>query len=132
MREEMKEHAKILGVSTVYWIWFVGLVVLASLIGLAVYGWQLNLERRIQQHSDGYIQARVTSLTQFMSDFYRLDTKVAENSDNSDLVGTYKSQQAMIVQQMWQQYDTVPQDAKDAIPTDIRQFLSSHSRNWSP
>lgn len=128
----MKEHAKLMGISTVYWLWFLALVVIASLVGLAVYGWQLNLERRILQHSPGYNQARVTALTQFMGDFYKLDTKIAENSGNTDLVTTYKSQQQMIVQQMWQQYDLVPQDAKDSVPMDIRQFLSTHPRNWTP
>jgi hypothetical protein len=128
----MKEHFKIMGVSTVYWIWLMVLLVVGSLISLAFYGVQLNLQRRAQTNSAGFVQAQVDNMSKDITQFQKNEVELAKFSDKPDVVKALKAQQMGIVIDMWSAYDQIPQTAKDSVPTDIRMFLVDHNRNWQP
>lgn len=128
----MKEGLKFFGISTVVWFWMVALVIAASLIGLAFYQVQLNLERKAQIHSTGYVQAQVDQMSKDLTQFQKNEVDLQKYSDNTNVVKTLKIQQMGIVQDMWSAYDQIPQDAKDSVPNDLIEFLNSHPRNWQP
>jgi hypothetical protein len=128
----MKEHAKFIGLSLGYWILFLALAVIGILVGGYFYGVQNNIIRFQQVHTTGFIQAQITSLSTDLTTFQKNEVDLAKYKTNSDVVKALNSQQMGIVQNMWQVYDQIPQDAKDAVPTDILSFLNSHPRNWQP
>lgn len=128
----MKEHLKIMGLSTVYWIWIVGLILVGALIGGLVYGIQNNIIRFQQVRTTGFIQAQIDHMSKNLTAFDKNNVDLAKYSDNTTVVKALNSQQMGIVIDTWEAYDQIPQDAKDAVPATIMQFLSSHPRGWQP
>jgi hypothetical protein len=128
----MKEGFKLFGLGTAIWLWIVGLVVAASLIGLAFYGYQLNLMRRAQVHSTGFVQSQVDQMSKNMTQFAKNEVEIAKYEGNDKVLTALHSQQMGIVLDMWFAYDQIPQDAKDSVPTNILTFLNTHPRGWQP
>ena len=116
------------------WVFLLGVVVialifLASALNLITLPWQYDTRRNAEMHSTAYVQGKVGQLNNLMSDYGKLQTKIAENSDNADVVSAYKAQEKSDVTLMWDTYDAIPQDIRpSAVPSDIQQFLSTHGR----
>ena len=128
----MKDEAKAVGIFTAAWFYIVLLVIAASLIGAYFYGVQQNLIRRAQTHTTGYVQAQVDQMSKNITQFDKNQVTIAQDEGQTSVLKALNAQQMGIVQDIWSAYDSIPQDAKDAIPTDILTFLNNHSRNWQP
>jgi hypothetical protein len=129
---EFKENAKMMGCSTIWVIWGAVIVIAVSLLGLAFYGVQLNLQRRAQTESVGFIQAKIEQMSKDFTQFQEDELDLAKNANNQKVVDANHADQMGVVKDMWNAYDQIPQDSKDAVPTDLLNFLNSHSRNWRP
>jgi len=109
-------------------------VVLAFIAALLVGGgiWlltrpaQLNIEREAIQHSNAYIQSKVSRMTDLKAEYLRLDSKANEFSGNESVVASLRAQQKAILDQMWEAYNLIPNDARNSVPQNIREFLNEH------
>jgi hypothetical protein len=128
----VKEQAKTMGCASVWIIWGVVIMIVASLIGLGFYGIQLNLQRRAQTESTGFIQAKIEQISKDVSQFQNDELDLAKYADNEKVVKATHADQMGIVLDVWNAYDQIPQDAKDTIPNDLINFINSHPRNWRP
>lgn len=109
----------------------VGLAILFACVGLSFVLarplgiWHANVNRDIIQHSNSYIQSQVTSLTDDYSNYFELDAKKAEFSNNPDIVTSYTAQQNALVIRMCNTYSKIPNDIKaQVVPDYIQSFLS--------
>ncbi|MBI4137308.1 hypothetical protein HY469_04565 [Candidatus Roizmanbacteria bacterium] len=115
----------------VFWIGLtvIVLVVIASATGLITLPWVYNIEREAVQHSNVYVQSKVKELSDLKAQYERLEVQAAKYENNESVAKAYRSQQAAVVNQMWDAYDLIPQDIRgDVVPDHIRSFLSQHPR----
>jgi hypothetical protein len=122
-----KENGKLAGCLTAWWFW---LLIVSLVIGGIYTLVSINLNRRIQMNSTGYISAQLDQMSKDMTQFARNNVDLAKSSDNLAVVKALKAQQAGIVSDIWNAYDQIPNESRDAIPQDINAFLSSHPRGW--
>lgn len=96
----------------VYWT-LVGLVLVALLAagGLAIqryaYPWWLSIQRKAVEDSKSFTDSNNNMLQTYILEHARLDTKIAEAGDNSELIVTYQAQQKAIVEKMCRQVSTM-------------------------
>ncbi len=99
--------------------------IISTLVYLSIYTDILNLKREAVQHSNAYIQSKVTELVDSYSQYQTLDTKKVEYAGNQELVNSYDAQQRAIVKRMCNAYNLIPSDLQtDEVPSYIREFLS--------
>lgn len=113
--------------------WGLIAIVVASIIGtlvyLTVYVDILNLKREAVQHSNAYIQSKVTELVDGYQQYMVLDSQKQLYSDNYDIVRSYDAQQKALMQRMCNAYYLIPSDVRaDEVPTYIQEFLVCQGR----
>lgn len=117
--------------SFVFWVGLTGL----ALLGIAVFTgnvtlpWQINVQREAVQHSNPYVQSRVTELSAGVAQYARLETQAAKYAENAPVAVATRAQQAALVNRMWIAYDLIPPDIRgEVVPEYIRAFLAKHPR----
>jgi hypothetical protein len=130
----MKEQAKLMGISTVWVLWFLVIMVAGGFIYGITYAVQQNIIRNQQTHSTGFVMAQVELMSKSLTAFQKNEVELAKynTAENAAVVKAIKSQQMGIVIDVWTAYDLIPQDAKDSVPNTILTFLNTHPRNWQP
>lgn len=116
----------------VFWVGLtiIILVVIASATGLITLPWVYNIQREAVQHSNPYVQSKVKELSDLKAQYERIEVEATKYKDNEDVAKSYRSQQAAVINQMWDAYDLIPQDIRgEVVPDHIRSFLSQHSRS---
>lgn len=113
------------------WIMFLIIVCFAILAFAALgiqkyaYPWMLSIQRRSVENSKSFTDSNNNMLAQYMLEYSRLDTKIAEahkvEDSNSEVV--YKSQQLAIKSKMCTQISTMQ---KDTINPDTLLWLNQH------
>lgn len=108
--------------------WALLAIVVASIIGtlvyLTVYVDILNLKREAVQHSNSYIQSKVTELTDSYAQYQALETKKTLYTGQAEIVGAYTAQQKAVVQRMCNAYYLIPSDIRqEEVPYYIHIFL---------
>lgn len=115
--------------SFIVWIGVAFLVVVALFVGVRYVAlpFLFNLERSATQHSNPYIQSKVSQLVDLKAQYERLETDAAKFKDDPTVVQAIRGQQKAVLQQMREAYALVPDDAKEAVPASIKSFLASTS-----
>lgn len=119
------------GMGITFWLGtaFIALIALVFAAYYIALPWFLNQDRYATQHSNAYVQSKVTELGDLKAQYLRLDAEVAKVSDKPELVDAYRAQQNSVLRQMWNTYDLIPSDIRsESVPQHIRSFLAEHSR----
>ena len=117
----------------VTWAWVVaGVLTLLTVLafGATYYGvapWAANKEREINQNTQQYQETQVRGMRDQISKYESNDVELAvlkqDSTKNADVITSLERQQTGIVTFVRKQSNTL---RPDAVPDDIRQFLSSH------
>ncbi len=109
-------------------VWAAILIIVVSLAGTLLYYAVLphfiNLERSAVQHTNPYLQSKVTELVQSYDKYQELETQKLLYQNDPDLVASYGAQQKALVRRMCQAANLVPSDIRATIiPMYIQDFL---------
>ncbi len=135
-QSEYREAVKGVGRDVPFTIWTVVKWGVPILVILMAVGWGLqaagiitmNIRREVIQHSQQYVETKVTLLEKLHSDWLQLDAEIAElNADDGtgDIVRAKQAQQKSIVKRIITESSRIPQSQ---LPASIRSFLSIHTR----
>jgi hypothetical protein len=113
-----------------YIIWLCVLCLVAITVlafgGLAiqkyVYPWWLSIQRTSVEASKSFTDANNNMLETYKLEYSRLDTKIAEAGDNTDITKVYVAQQKAVVEKMCREISTMNRSTVN--PTTL-QWLNS-------
>lgn len=104
---------------------FVLLGILAVGLVLAISPWFQNQEREITQHTNMYVQSKVTELVDSYTAYFELEVKKLSFSDPEVQKGL-TAQQVALVRRMCNTYHLIPDDVDD-VPDYILTFLKEQN-----
>jgi ABC-type bacteriocin/lantibiotic exporter with double-glycine peptidase domain len=100
-------------------------VVLVGVLWYAVAPYFKDAEREIIQHSNQYVQSKVTELVESYEAYQRLETQKRLYTDPA-LVKSFEGQQRATVQRMCNAYRLIPEDVND-VPAYIVRFMEEQN-----
>jgi hypothetical protein len=100
----MKDGLKVVGilflVTVVFLVWYAFTASGTLFIQSYIYPQWLGVQRSAVESSKSFVDSNNIALANLQTEFYRLDTKIAEAGQDSELANTYKAQQEAVVNQM--------------------------------
>lgn len=114
-------------VGLVFWVLLVTVVFvfLVASLELAVLPWWENQHREITQHTNQYVQSKVTELVDSYAQYMDLETRKALYTDPT-IKTSITGQQKALVNRMCNAYQLIPDDVDD-VPDYIVDFMKEQN-----
>jgi len=82
----------------------------------------IGIQREVVQHSQPYVETKISLLHSLYNDWLQLDSEVAE-SGNETVIRAKTAQQKAILMQMREESELIP---SSEVPQSIKVFLATH------
>lgn len=86
----------------------------------------IGIEREIRQHSQPYVETKVSLLHKLHTDWLQLESEIAEfkaADGSNEIISAKKSQQKEIIIRMHEEAELIP---TNEVPRSVKEFLEEH------
>lgn len=115
-----------------WWLWGLVLVAVAVigsfLLWKELYPKQLGVEREAVRQSLQFTESLKSQIVSDYQKWMEQDTEAAKYANNPVVAESYRTQQRAIALRMQDNWGKLPQEARDALPPDVQDFLKKYQQ----